>query len=75
MLMLTDISVVYLGKERIASRGLGGNLQEKVQGIDGKVILNWEVYEWLGGYRLVSLAQDMDNLWDLVNTIMKLLVL
>jgi hypothetical protein len=72
--MLTDISVVYLGKERIASRGLRGNLQEKVQGIDGKVTLNWKVYEWLGGYRLVSLAQDMDNLWDLVNTIMKLLV-
>jgi hypothetical protein len=36
-------------------------LQEKVESVDGTVILNWEVNEWMGGYGKVSLAQEMDK--------------
>jgi hypothetical protein len=64
--MLTDTSVAYLGKERIASGGLGGGggggePAGKVQSVDGTVILNWKVSEWLGGYGKISLAQGMDK--------------
>jgi hypothetical protein len=38
-----------------------GNLQEKVQSVDGTVILNCKGNEWMGGYGKVSLAQDMDK--------------
>jgi hypothetical protein len=30
-------------------RGGFGNLQEKVQSVDGTIIFNWKVNEWMGG--------------------------
>ena len=38
--MLTDISVAYLGKERIASVGSGGwNVQENVQSVNMTILI------------------------------------
>jgi hypothetical protein len=61
------------GAYRVLLGNLRGNPLEDT-GIDGRIILKWVFEQWNGGMDWISLAQDRDRLWTLVNGVMNLWV-
>jgi len=65
-----------LGRRVVHTGFWRGNLRERDllddSGIDGRIILRWEV-GW-GSLDWVELAQDRDSWWTLVNMVMNLQV-
>jgi hypothetical protein len=53
-----------------------GNLKERDHvenpGIDGRIILKWTLEKWDGRMYWISLAQDRDRWWAVVNAVMNL---
>ena len=68
---------MYEGLERCI-QGFGGEPERRNPledlGIDGRIILKWVFEQWNGGMDWISLAQDRDRSWALVNGVMNLWV-
>ena len=61
------------GRREVYTGFWWGNLRERDQGVDGRIILRWIFRIW-GDMDWIELAQDRDKWWAIVNAVMNLRV-